>query len=101
MGHFSKFVRPNSVRMGISVLSGSAPSSFRALSFRTEDNMNVIVVQNTGFLLITLNMRISCFSQFPSLGRNDVKFEVKVEGRGTATINSPSHSFQTLLYREQ
>ena len=51
MGHFSKFVRPDSVRLGISVLSGSVPSSIKALAFRTEDNMNVIVVQNTGFSL--------------------------------------------------
>jgi len=73
IGHFSKFIRPNAVR----VSTASSKSQLLCTSFRNEDGKMVTVVLNGGDKLLTYNLIVKSLCA-----------KMKIE----------PHSIQTLLY---
>ena len=97
MGHFSKFVRPGSIRMGLSVLSGSVPSAVQTVAFQTQEGMNVIVVQNRGFssslILDTCGNKtfllLFFFQTLTKLTQETMRSNLRCKLKGRAQLRSP------------
>eukprot|EP00008_Paramoeba_atlantica_P002781 CAMPEP_0201484756 /NCGR_PEP_ID=MMETSP0151_2-20130828/8906_1 /ASSEMBLY_ACC=CAM_ASM_000257 /TAXON_ID=200890 /ORGANISM="Paramoeba atlantica, Strain 621/1 / CCAP 1560/9" /LENGTH=414 /DNA_ID=CAMNT_0047868561 /DNA_START=332 /DNA_END=1576 /DNA_ORIENTATION=+ len=80
MGHFSKFVRPGTQRMGI-ISSTTPPSSVEAVAFQSPET-TVIVLLNQG--------------------KNDFSYSVfGGDDRGWASNVAPGHSFQTIIFNTE
>lgn len=76
LGHYSKFIAPDSVR--VELTANKAPGNFDFIAFERPDNSVTIVVYNTA--------------------NNPVEFVINDPANGKVTLTIPGQSIQSYIY---
>ena len=76
LGHYSKFIAPDSVR--VELTANKTPGGFEFIAFERPDNSVAIVVYNSG--------------------GNPVEFAINDPANGKVTLTIPAESIQSYIY---
>ncbi|GMH77123.1 hypothetical protein TL16_g07301 [Triparma laevis f. inornata] len=80
LGHFSKFIKPGSVRIGVESTGNLISAPMEAAGFLTPDGEVVVVVMNRDIA--------------------GHKYNIELPGKGFINVDVPKHSIQTFIFEQ-
>ena len=80
LGHFSKFIKPGSIRIGLESTGNLISAPMEAAVFLTPDGEVVVVVMNRGIV--------------------GHKYNIELPGKGFINVDVPKHSIQTFIFEQ-